>query len=214
LSHSPIHAKINLETLGNRVTKMATLNDTSSEVTALLAEIRAGNEQARQQLVERIYQELHQVAVGLMQEEPANHTLQPTALLHEAFGRLFSARVFEEAPNRAYLFGAAVRAMREILVEHARSRNAAKRGGGQRRLPLDAIVVALEEQKIDVLALHDALNQLAEFHERQSQVVTLRFLFGFTVEEVAGQLGVSLSTVESDFRIARAWLRGQLRDDG
>jgi RNA polymerase sigma factor (TIGR02999 family) len=162
--------------------------------------------------VERIYQDLHQVAVGLMNEEPAGHTLQPTALLHEAFARLFRADVFRQAPNRAYLFGAAGRAMRQVLVEHARRRKAEKHGGRQNRLPLDAVLLYFEEQRLDVEALHEALDRLAALNERQSVVVTLRFFCGFTVPEVAAQLGVSTFTVENDFRIARAWLRRQLRD--
>lgn len=184
------------------------------EVTALLQAIRAGDAEARGRLVEQIYQELHQVAAGLMRQEETTHTLQPTALLHEAFANLFRADVLARAPNRAYLFGAAARAMREVLVDHARRRQAAKRGSGQRPLPLDAVLHHFEEQNLDVIALHEALEQLATFHERQSQVVTLRFFGGFTVQEIAAQLGVSASTVESDFRIARAWLREQLRDDG
>jgi RNA polymerase sigma factor (TIGR02999 family) len=184
--------------------------DLQSEVTTLLEEIRAGNEEARHRLAERIYGELREVAAGLMRGEPAGHTLQPTALLHEAFARLIGAGVLGEAPNRAYLFGAAARAMREVLVDHARRRQADKRGAGRSRLPLDAVLAYFEEQDLDVVALHEALDRLADFHERQSQVVTLRFFAGMTVPEVAQELGVSISTVEADFRIARAWLRQQL----
>jgi RNA polymerase sigma factor (TIGR02999 family) len=182
----------------------------SSEVTTLLEAIRAGDGGAREALVERVYQELHRVASGLMREEPPGHSLQPTALLHEAFGRLLRDDVLGRAPNRAYLFGAAARAMRQILVDHARRRKAEKRGGERGRLSLDAVLLSFEERHLDVVALHEALERLAGLHERQSQVVTLRFFGGLTVEEIAGQLGVSVSTVESDFRIARAWLRQQL----
>jgi RNA polymerase sigma factor (TIGR02999 family) len=186
--------------------------DDDSEVTTLLEEIRAGNEQAGQRLVERIYQDLRQVAAGLMSAEPCDHTLQPTALVHEAFARLFRADVFRQARNRAYLFGAAARAMRQILVEHARRRKTGKHGGGHHRLPLDAVLLYFEEQHLDVEALHEALDRLANLHERQSHVITLRFFGGFTVPEVAEQLGVSTFTVENDFRIARAWLRQQLQE--
>lgn len=190
------------------------ITDQQADVTTLLDEIRAGNEQARHQLVERIYQELHQVAVMLMRDERPDHTLQPTALLHEALARLLDADVLGQAPNREYVFGAAARAMREVLVDHARHRNRQKRGGNRRPLPLDAVLVYFEQQNLDVEALHEALNRLATFHERQSNVVTLRFFGGFTVPEIAGQLGVSVSTVESDYRIARAWLRRQLQGRG
>src|SRR5262249_46905023 len=161
---------------------------------------------------ERIYRDLHQVAAGLMNGEPTGHTLQPTALVHEALARLVHADVLREAPNRAYLYGAAARAMRQVLVEHARRRKAEKRGGGRRRLRLDDVLLYFEERRLDVEALHEALNRLATFHERQSNVVTLRFFGGFTVAEVAEQLGVSTFTVENDFRIARAWLRQQLQE--
>ena len=184
--------------------------DLAGEVTTLLEAIRAGDEQARDRLVEHVYAELRQLAAGLMQAEPVGHTLEPTGLLHEALARLFQADALRRAPNRAYLFGAVVRAMREVLVDHARRRNAAKRGGDCQRLPLDAVLLAFEERNLDVVALHEALERLASFHERQSQVVALRFFGGCTVPEIAEMLGVSVSTVESDFRIARAWLRQQL----
>jgi RNA polymerase sigma factor (TIGR02999 family) len=187
--------------------------DEQTEVTALLEEIRAGNDQARQQLLERIYAELHHAAEGLMGREPLDHTLQPTALLHEALARLCRADVFRRAPNRAYLFGAAARAMRQVLVEHARRRKSQKCGGGRQRLPLDAVLLYFEEHNLDVEALHEALEDLARLQERQSHVVTLRFFGGFTVREIAEQLDVSTFTVENDFRIARAWLRRRLRED-
>jgi RNA polymerase sigma factor (TIGR02999 family) len=185
----------------------------SADVTALLRELQAGNPAAGEQLVARIYDDLHQVAVGLMADEQTDHTLQPTALLHEAFERLIRADLFQHAPNRAYLFGAAVRAMRQVLVEHARRRKSAKHGGGHPRIALDAVLLYFEERALDVEALHEALDRLATLQERQSQVVTLRFFGGFTVEEIAVQLGVSTFTVENDFRIARAWLRQQLQED-
>jgi RNA polymerase sigma factor (TIGR02999 family) len=187
------------------------ISDAQDEVTTLLEEIRAGNPAARTRLTERIYRELHQVAERLMNDEPAGHTLQPTALLHEAFARLLADGVLRQAPNRAYLFGAAAQAMREVLVDHARRRNAAKRGGHRRRQPLDSLLAHYEEQNIDVIALHEALEELAALHERQCQVVTRRFFGGCTVAEIAEQLGVSVSTVEADFRIARAWLHDRLR---
>ncbi|MBI3461604.1 MAG: sigma-70 family RNA polymerase sigma factor [Planctomycetes bacterium] len=184
-----------------------------SEVTALLAAIRSGNDRAKNQLVELVYDELHRVAVGLMRQERDGHSLQPTALLNEAFVQLLSAGVLNEAPNRVYLFAAVAKAMRKVLADHARRRNALKRGGGQQRLPFDALLAYYEEQNLDVVALHDAIERLATLHERASSVVTMRFLGGFTVQEVASQLGVSMSTVESDFRFARAWLRKNLGEN-
>jgi RNA polymerase sigma factor (TIGR02999 family) len=182
-------------------------------VTTLLEAIRTGDDRARGRLVDLVYDRLRRMAGGLMRQERPNHTLQPTALLHEALVQLFDAEVLARAPNRAYLFGAAARAMREVLAAHARRRAADKRGGRRERLPLDAVLDHFEEQRVDVVALHEALDRLAAFHERQSHVVTLRFFAGCTVPEVADRLGVSVGTVESDFRLARAWLRRQLGGD-
>jgi RNA polymerase sigma factor (TIGR02999 family) len=191
---------------------MKEVEEPQGELTSLLAAVRGGDEAARDHLVECVYQELRRVAAGLIRAEPTGHSLQPTALLHEALAHLLEADALRRAPNRAYLFGAAARAMRQVLVDHARQRNAGKRGGGQRRLPLDAVLLYFQEQRVDVLTLHEALDRLAVLDERQSQVVTLRFFGGLTVPEIAEQLGVSVSTVESDFRVARAWLRRQLMD--
>jgi RNA polymerase sigma factor (TIGR02999 family) len=188
--------------------------DSPGDVTVLLHAIRAGDAQAKGRLAALVYGELRGVAAGLMGRERGDHTLQPTALVHEAFVRLFRDDLWRTAPNRSYLFGAAARAMREVLADHARRRRAAKRGGTVRRVPLDDLLDHLEhEQNVDVLALHESLDRLSALHDRQSQVVTLRFFGGFTVAEIAGLLGLSVSTVEADFRLARAWLRQQLKGD-
>jgi RNA polymerase sigma factor (TIGR02999 family) len=143
-----------------------------------------------------------------MRGERRHHTLQPTDLAHEALVRLLGSDVQME--NRKEFFASAARLMREILVEHARRRGAAKRGGGWQRVPLDDVADYFEECNLDVLAVKEALERLATFSERQSQVITLRFFARFTVEEIATLLGVSVSTVESDSRIAKAWLHSQL----
>jgi len=184
--------------------------DPSAEVTTLLDAIRTGDDTARGRLVERIYGELHLVASGLMSQEGPGHSLQPTALLHEAFDRLLRGAVLQQAPNRAYLFGAAARAMRQVLVDHARARRAEKRGGAGTRLALDDVLLAFEGRDLDVLALHEALEALADLSPRQAEVVALRYFGGLSVPDTAAQLGVSISTVESDFRLARAWLRRRL----
>lgn len=182
----------------------------ASEVTTLLEAIRGGDPAARDRLVERVYGELRIVAANLVRDEGPSNSLHPTALLHEAFDRLLRGDVLGRAPNRAYLFGAAARAMRQVLVDHARARKAEKRGGGRGRLPLDDVLLFFEEQDLDVVALHEALDRLATFHARQAEVVTLRYFGGLSAAETADELGVSVSTVESDFRLARAWLRHQL----
>jgi RNA polymerase sigma-70 factor (ECF subfamily) len=184
--------------------------DTPSDVTCLLEAIRAGDGQARNRLVELVYGELHQVAARLLRGAPDDNSLQPTALLHEALIRLLDGQALARAPNRAYFFGAVARAMQNALADHARRRRAAKRGGNLQRVPLDAMLAAIDERGIDTLALHEALKQLAVHHERAGQVVTLRFIGGFTVEEVAQQLEISPTTAESDFRFARAWLRKKM----
>ena len=184
-----------------------------AEVTTLLDEIRAGDASAKSKLVELVYQELRNLASGLMRRERAGHTLQPTALVHEACLRLLTPEMLGEARNRAHFFAAAARAMRHVLVDHARRRAADKRGGGQEPAPLDAVLDYFAKQNLDVVAVHDALTELADLHERQSQVVELRFFGGYTVEEVAEQLQVSVGTVESDFRKARAYLRSRLVKD-
>jgi RNA polymerase sigma factor (TIGR02999 family) len=188
-------------------------DDLEREVTTLLDDLRAGRADAQEKLVALVYDELRRVAGGLMHRERAGHTLQPTALVHEALLRLLRPGALESARNRAHFFMAAARAMRQVLVDHARRRAADKRGGGQEPVPLDEALTYFTRQNLDVLAVHDALNELAALHERQSQVVELRFFGGYAVEEVAECLQVAVSTVESDFRKASAFLRSRLVEE-
>jgi RNA polymerase sigma factor (TIGR02999 family) len=181
------------------------------DVTRLLLAIQGGDGEAKHLLARLVYDELRGIAAGLLQQQDELQSLAPTALVHEAYLRLTRARTFDHAPNRHYFFAAAAYAMRQVLVDHARQRHAEKRGGGWRRVALDAVLDYFQQDNLDVIALHEALNELATFDERQSQVVVLRFFGGFTVPEVAEQLGVSVSTVESDFRLARAWLHRQIK---
>jgi RNA polymerase sigma factor (TIGR02999 family) len=180
------------------------------ELTAILDAVRVGDPDARDRLVGAIYAELRRMGGGLMRRERPDHTLQPSALVHEALLRLLSGQALAEAPDRRYLFGAAAQAMRQVLVDHARRRRVGKRLGDRVRVPLDAALVAFDERGLDVLALHEVLERLAGSHPRQAQVVELRFFGGLSVPEVAEALGVSDTTVEADWRFARAWLRGQL----
>jgi RNA polymerase sigma factor (TIGR02999 family) len=180
------------------------------DLSVLLEGIRSRREGAQDRLVQAIYAELRRIAGGLMHHERPGHTLQPSALVYEALMRLLDGDVLADVPNRRYLFAAAAQAMRQVLVDHARRRRAAKREGGRARVPLDEALVALEEQGLEVLALHEALDRLAQAHPRQAQVVTLRFFGGLSVPEVAESLKVSATTVESDWRFARAWLKGHL----
>ena len=184
------------------------------EFTLILGRARAGDERARGELIALVYDELRRVASGLMRRERADHTLSPTGVVHEAVIRLLRDAIFDKAADRSYLFASAARAMREILVEHARRRAAGRRGGGRRRVPLDRVVESFEAKDLDVIALHEALDRLAEWNQRQSQIITLRYFGGLTMAEVAESLGVSIVTVERDWRVARAWLGSQLRGGG
>jgi RNA polymerase sigma-70 factor, ECF subfamily len=182
------------------------------DLTLILGRARAGDERAMGELIALVYDQLRQVAARLMRRERQDHTLSPTAVVHEAVIRLLGDAVFDKSPDRAFLFASAARAMREVLIDHARRRAADRRGGGWRRVPLDLVVDYFEEQGLDIVAVHEALDRLAELNERQGQVMTLRYFGGLTVPEVAAALEVSVVTVERDWRLARAWIRDQLRE--
>src|SRR5262245_18648207 len=179
-------------------------------LTLILGQARAGDEKARSELLALVYEELRRVASGLMRRERPDHTLSPTAVVHEAVIRLLGEAVFDRAADRSFLFASAARAMREVLIDHARRRAADRRGGNRRRVPLDAVADYFEGQGLDLVAVHEALDRLAERDDRQAQVMTLRYFGGMTVSEVAAALGVSMVTVERDWRLARAWLVGEL----
>ncbi len=179
-------------------------------LTLILGRARAGDERARGELLALVYDELRRVASGLMRHERPDHTLSPTAVVHEAVIRLVGDGVFDKMADRSYLFAAAARSMREVLIDHARRRAADRHGGGRRRVPLDAVVDYFQGQGLELVAVHEALDRLAERDERQAQVMTLRYFGGMTVPEVAAALGVSVVTVERDWRVARAWLVGEL----
>jgi RNA polymerase sigma-70 factor, ECF subfamily len=161
-------------------------------LTLILGRARAGYERARGELLVLVYEELRRVASGLMRRERAHHTLSPTAVVHYAVIRLLCDAVLDKAADRGYLFASAARAMREVLIDHAQRRAADRRGGGLLRVPLDAVVDYFEEHGLDLVAVHEALDRLAERDERQAQVMTLRYFGGITVAEVAGALGVSV----------------------
>jgi RNA polymerase sigma factor (TIGR02999 family) len=187
-------------------------SDRQGDLTALLTAARNGGEGARERLVAAIYAELRRIAGGLMRRERPDHTLQPSALVHEALLRLLGGDALDDHPDRRYLFAAATRAMRQVLVDHARRRGAVRRTDGRARRPLDEALAALEEQGLEILALQEALELLTQEHPRPAQVVDLRFFGGLSVPDVARVLGVSDTTVEGDWRFARAWLRGRLGD--
>jgi len=189
----------------------STVPEVGPELTTILARARAGEDGARGEVIARIYGELRQVAARLMLRERPSHTLSPTAVVHEAVMRLLGEAVFDRSPDRNFLFAAASRAMREILVDHARSRGAARRGGQRERVPLDSLVDYFEAQAIDVSEVNEAVVRLTALDDRQGRAITLRYFGGLTVPEVAQAMGVSVATVERDCRLGRAWLHRELR---
>jgi len=156
-------------------------------------------------LVERLYRELHALAGAYMRAERTGHTLQTTALVHEAYLRLGKRQGLWESEN--HFMRTAARTMRRVLVDHARRKRAAKKGGTWKREPLDPVVETLERSAEDLLCMDEALDRLAATDPRLARVVEFRFFCGFTVEETARALGVSKTTVKEDWSLAKAWLR-------
>lgn len=180
-----------------------------SEVTRLLADLEAGRAGAESQLLPLVYDELRRVASGYMRRERPGHTLQATALVHEAYIQLVDqTRVTWR--NRTHFFAVAAQLMRRILVDHARSHNAQKRGGPAPKLSLEEAAEWFEDRDVTLEALDDALSTLAQLDPRQGRIVELRFFGGLTVDETAEVLGISVPTVEREWRMARAWLHSQL----
>ena len=177
-------------------------------VTQLLHEWRGGDGAARDELLGVVYQELRRLARRHMRRERAGHTLQTTALVHEAFLRLADSDVPWQ--DRAHFFAVAAGQMRRVLVDHARARASSKRGGGLRRLPLDEALAAPARHSDELLEIDQALSRLAERDPRKGRVVELHFFGGLTYDEIAEVVGVSASTVRVDMRFAKAWLRSEL----
>ena len=175
------------------------------EVTRLLAEVRGGNREAESQLIPLVYNELRRLAQHYMRSERSNHTLQATAVVHEAYLRLVKQRNVTWQ-NKAHFFAVAASLMRRILCDYARSRGRGKRGGEQKVVPLDEALVFSEEKSEEMIDLDRALTRLAEIDERKSRIVELRFFGGLTVEETAAELGISPETVKRKWHAARAWL--------
>jgi RNA polymerase sigma factor (TIGR02999 family) len=175
-------------------------------LTQLLMAWSDGQRDALDQLVPLVYDDLRRLAAGYMGRETPGHSLQPTALVHEAYVRLIDQRRVQWR-NRAHFFGVAANMMRRILVDHARKVRANKRGGAAERVTLTADDVAAPEQSFDVLALHESLERLAAFDPQQERIVELRYFGGLTIEETAEVVGVSPATVVREWTIAKAWLR-------
>ena len=178
-------------------------------ITQLLERWSEGDEEALAELMPLVYDELHRLAGAYLRRERREHTLQPTALVNEAYLKLVRQHNIRWQ-NRAQFFGVAAQLMRRILVDHARSNFAMKRGGDRVNVSLKNIGAVDRQAEADVLALHDVLNRLAEIDPDQSRIVELRFFGGLTIEEAAEVMQVSHSTVEREWKIAKAWLKREL----
>jgi RNA polymerase sigma factor (TIGR02999 family) len=181
-------------------------------ITQLLIKWRNGDHAALDELLPLVYGELRRLAGYYLRQERPHHTLQPTALVHEAYLRLVGEKGIDWQ-NRAHFFGIAAVRMRHILVEHARSRRAAKRGGGEYRLSLSEADRLEEKCDVNLLALDDALQRLEALDPQKSRIVELRYFGGLTIEETAEALNVSPATVKRDWSMARAWLRSEISNE-
>ncbi len=181
----------------------------TKEITRLLSAWSKGDRAALERLIPVVYQELHKLANGYLRNERPDHTLQPTALINEAYLRLVK-QDFPEWQSRKHFYGVAAQLMRQILVEHARGRAADKRGGGARKYSLDEALTLSGEKAADLAALDDALTALAKFDERKVRIIELRYFGGLSMEETADALDISIATITHEMRLARAWLRREL----
>jgi RNA polymerase sigma factor (TIGR02999 family) len=191
---------------------MAGIPEHRSQVTGLLLKWGRGDEGALGRLIPLVHRELHQMARRQMAHEGAGHSLQATALVNEAYLRLIDAKTVTWH-DRAHFLAVAARIMRRILVDHARARHAQKRGGNGSSVTFDEALVVSDEPIQDVSALDDALQALAVFDDRKSRVIELRFFGGLSVTETAAVLKVSPDTVVRDWRLAKAWLKREMRGD-
>ena len=188
------------------------ITERPTNVTALLLKWGKGDDDARERLIPLVHQELHRIARRCMAGERVGHSLQATALVNEAYVRLVDGKAVEWH-DRAHFLAVSARVMRRILVDHARARRAQKRGGEGARVTFDEALVVTDEPRQNFVALDDALEALAKFDERKSRVVELRFFGGLSVDETASVLNVSRDTVMRDWRLAKAWLQGEMRGD-
>ena len=181
----------------------------SHSVTQMLLDWSEGDREALDKLIPIVYSELRLRAARYLRRERPGHTLQTTALIHETYLRLVEQKQVRWQ-NRAHFFGIAAQLMRRILVDHARQRDAAKRGGADLRLTLDDAMAAAPGRDVNLMALDETLTRLAEIDPRQSRVVELRYFSGLSIEETAEVLGVSPATVKLDWSMAKAWLRREM----
>jgi RNA polymerase sigma-70 factor (ECF subfamily) len=185
----------------------------SNEITQFLLRWSRGDRAALDQLMPVVYEELHKLARSYLRRERADHTLQPTALVNEAYLRLVKQQDALVWENRQHFFGVAAYLMRQILVQHARVHTAAKRGGGALNLSLEDALTYSDENAAEMVDLDDALLALAKFDERKVRIIELRYFGGLNLAETAAALGLSVATINNETRLARAWLHRELSRD-
>ncbi|RMF75445.1 MAG: sigma-70 family RNA polymerase sigma factor [Planctomycetota bacterium] len=189
------------------------LDTPAPDITGILSQIRAGDTAAQRDLFDAVYAELRRISRRQMRREDAAHLLQTTALVHEAYLRLVEWRDLGSLENRTHFFAVAARVMRNILTEHARRRDAQKRGGAYARVPLDEVLDSIEQSdRVCVLDLDAALDELAALDRRQAEIIELRTFAGLSSQAIADLLGLSKSTIDKSQRSARAWLHARLSD--
>ncbi|MCS6804682.1 MAG: sigma-70 family RNA polymerase sigma factor [Acidobacteriota bacterium] len=182
----------------------------TKDLTRLLVAWRNGDQRALDQLMPIVYEELHRLAQHYMHGERSDHTLQPTALIHEAYLRLIELKDITWQ-DRVHFFAVAAQMMRRVLVDYAKSHRAAKRGSGEHKLSLEEAADVAQERTPDLVALDEALQSLAAIDPRKSQIVELKFFGGLTIEETAEALGISHATVERELKMAMAWLGREMK---
>lgn len=180
-----------------------------NDVTQLLVNWGKGDKAALDELTPILYDELRRLADSYLRREREDHTLQPTALVHEAYVKLADQTKLEWQ-NRAHFFGIAAQVMRHILVDHSRKHNADKRGSGAPKVPIEEGLMVTQQRPSDIVALDDALNTLAKIDERKSKIIELRYFGGLTVEEMAEVLQISVATIGRELRMAQAWLHREM----
>jgi len=205
-------ATASLNCVGTYVIILSAANVTpeKGEITILLDRLAAGDRSAEEALIPRVYVELHRLAKSRLKSERSEHTLQPTALVHEVYLRLCRSNELTYA-NSVHFYRIAARLMRRILVDYARHRGAKKRGAGGSSVPLENAISVADSQSIEAIEIDRLLEQLAELSPRQAQVVEMRFFAGLSEEEIAAALGINVRTVRRDWLMARAWLHERLQ---
>ena len=186
------------------------MEENSQQITQLLKQWSNGDAEVLDDLMLLVYSELRRQASGYLRRERSNHTLQPTALINEAYLKLIDQRDVKWQ-NRSHFFAIAAQAMRRILVDYARERKREKRGGAAENLPIEeALTIVSQEKSVDLVALDEALNKLSRFDQRQAKVVELRYFSGLSIDETAEVLNVSNVTVRRDWNMAKAWLHQEI----